>query len=91
VTSEHQHRLRALTAALHGVPAKPVDGRNPLATLRPLFDGTMTIAEALTPEVQEAIQTCEQLAYGRDQRGRYLCDRLGGLRPIPTERAVVGW
>lgn len=86
-----QNRFAALSAALRAIPPQPIDIHNPLATLRPLFEGTMTIAQALSPEVQAAITTCEQLAYGRDQRGRHVCDRVNGLRPISTTRDIAGW
>lgn len=86
-----QSRYAALSSALRGIQPQPIDTHNPLAILRPLFDGTMTIGQALSPEVQAAIEACEQIAYGRDQRGRHLCDRVNGLRPIPALRDIAGW
>jgi hypothetical protein len=90
-THYHDRQHAALIDLLCAIPAQPIETRNPLALLRPLFDGTMTIETALLPTIQEAIAACEQLAYQRDGRGRSLCNRLGELRPIPAPHAINGW
>ncbi len=90
-TTDQRDSCAALITLLRTIPAQPRDARNPLALLRPLFDGTMTIETALSPAIQDAIAQCEQLAYPRDGRGRNLCDRLSGLPPIPAAHPVSGW
>ncbi len=81
----------ALIALLEAIPAQSIDTANPLATLRPLFAGTLTFAQALEPEIQAALDACEAIAYHRTTPGRSLCDRLYNVRPIPAADLVVGW
>ncbi len=91
ITTDYRDSCAALIDLVRAIPAQPVDARNPLAPLRPLFDGTMTIEMALSPVIQDAIEQCEQLAYQRDGKGRSLCNRLTGLHPIPAAHPVSGW
>lgn len=81
----------ALVALLHAIPAQPIDTRNPLVTLRPLFAGTMTFDEALAPAVQEAMELCEQVAWNSNHPGRSLCQRLIALQPSASATLVAGW
>lgn len=87
--NDSQHE--ALIAALHAVPAQPIEQPTSLTVLRPLLNGTMTISEALSPAVQAAIDRCEQDTYYQNQEGKRLCDRLQSLPPVPASEAVPGW
>lgn len=92
MTSPNQDcQYHALIALLSALPAQPIATHNPLALLRPLFDGSMTIEMALSPAIQEAIAACEELAYQRDGKGRSLCYRLNDLPAIPAIHAIDGW
>lgn len=81
----------ALIALLHRIPAQPVEARSPMAILRPLFAGTMTFEQALSAEVQEAMERCEELAWKRSTPGRNVCQRLSSVPPAPADTVVLGW
>lgn len=89
--SSPDHPHTALIALLRTIPAQPIATHHPLALLRPLFAGTMTMAEALSPPIQEALAACEQLAYQHGGRGSSLCSRLADLPAIPASHAIDGW
>jgi hypothetical protein len=57
-TPDQDCQYRALIALLSALPAQPIATHKPLALLRPLFDGSMTIKVALSPAIQEAIAAC---------------------------------
>ncbi|MFV9506901.1 MAG: hypothetical protein AB4911_20305 [Oscillochloridaceae bacterium umkhey_bin13] len=90
-TPNQDAQCHALIALLRTVPAQPIAPHTPLTLLRPLFAGTMTIAEALSPPIQEALAACEQLAYQHGGRGSSLCSRLADLPAIPASHAIDGW
>ncbi len=90
-TPQQNCQYRALIELLGALAAQPIATHNPLALLRPRFDGSMTIAVALSPAIREAIAACEQLAYQRDGKGRSLCDRRNDLPAILAIPASDGW
>lgn len=81
----------SLIGLLHRMPAQPIDTSNPMVVLRPLFGGTMTFDQALSAEVQEAMEHCEELAWNRNHAGRNLCQRLSSVPPAAADTVVAGW
>ncbi len=69
IPPDQDGQCHVLMLLLRTVPARPIATHDPLALLRSLFAGTMTIEVALSPAIQEAIAACEPGAARRLRSG----------------------